>query len=109
MSEKLRVVVKEVGKKAKVEIVENTLEAFQEVVDGYIEILPLNSNLVIVLNEEGKLLDLETNINISNGSAKDNLVGNILFVNTNNDLGTFESITDENLDFLEDMGLRIEL
>ena len=108
MSEKLRVVVKEVGKKAKVEIVENTLEAFQEVVDGYIEILPLNSNLVIVLNEEGKLLDLETNITISNGSAKDNLVGNILFVNTNNDLGTFESITDENLDFLEDMGLRIE-
>lgn len=108
MSEKLRVVIKEVGKKAKVEIVENTLEAFQEVVDGYIEILPLNSNLVIVLNEEGKLLNLETNITISNGLAEDNLVGNILFVNTNNNLGTFESITDENLDFLEDMGLRIE-
>ena len=108
MSEKLRVVIKEVGKNAKIELIENTLEAFQEVVDGYIEILPLNSNLVIVLNEEGKLLDLETNITISNGLAKDNLVGNILFVNTNNNLGTFESITDENLDFLEDMGLRIE-
>ena len=35
--------------------VEDKLEVYQELVDGYIEVYPLTENLIIVINEEGKL------------------------------------------------------
>ena len=35
--------------------VEDKLEVYQELVDGPIEVYPLTKNIIIVLNEEGKL------------------------------------------------------
>lgn len=36
----------------------NTLEALQQAVGGYIEVVPLNEQLCVICNEEGKLLGL---------------------------------------------------
>lgn len=41
--------------------IENTLEAFQEQVGGYIEVVHLTPGIVIVCNEEGKILNLTEN------------------------------------------------
>lgn len=57
----------------------NTLEAFQRLVDGYIETVRVASDLVIICNEEGKLLGLPENVDIGG----DVLVGNIVFASVN--------------------------
>ena len=39
----------------------NTLEALQNLVGGYIEVLPLKDNLVMIVDEEGKIKDKKYN------------------------------------------------
>lgn len=59
------VVIKEPGKQPVVEpLFENTLEAFQKVVGGYIETVTIYTDLVLICNEEGRLLGLPFNSNI---------------------------------------------
>lgn len=77
MKETMAVVVIEPKKPARKEIIENSLEAMQKVVGGYIEVIPaermvggnllLNRNLLLVLNEEGKLEGLEPNFPTKDG------------------------------------------
>jgi hypothetical protein len=59
--QKIRVIIKEAGKKPKAKFVENTLESFQEIVGGHIETFTLTSDLVIICNEEGKIKGLPYN------------------------------------------------
>ena len=40
-------------------MLKNTLEAMQEAVGGYIDIVGLDDNVCILLNDEGKLIGLE--------------------------------------------------
>lgn len=71
------VVIKEPGKPAVVDpLFDNTLEAFQSAVGGYIECVPLGHglNAVLVCNEEGKLLDLPLNISL----GWDDIVGSVV-------------------------------
>ena len=76
------VVIKEPGKPAMVDpLFDNTLEAFQSAVGGYIECVPLNSDLVLICNEEGKLKRLP--INIQMGS--DFIVGTIVICGVRGD------------------------
>lgn len=42
-------------------MLKNTLEAMQEAVGGYIDILGLDDNVCILVNDEWKLIDLEGN------------------------------------------------
>ena len=42
-------------------MLENSLEAMQEAVGGYIDIVGLDDNACILLNDEGKLIGLEGN------------------------------------------------
>ncbi len=44
--------------------IENTLEALQDAVGGYIETIQCGGSSVLIVNEEGKLLGLEPNIQI---------------------------------------------
>ena len=60
----MKVIVKEPGKAAEFREIENTLEALQKIVGGYIETVTLFSDLVIICNEEGRILDLPYNCNI---------------------------------------------
>ena len=64
MKEKqIMVVIKEPGKAPVVEpLFENTLEAFQKAVGGYIETYTVATDMTIVCNEEGMLLGLPFNV-----------------------------------------------
>ena len=71
----MRIIVKKVGKKPEIVEVENDLKVFKEIVDGYIEILPLFDNAICVCNEEGKLKNLPANF-IFGGDV---IVGDVFF------------------------------
>ena len=49
------------GKPMETRTVDNTLEALQELVGGYIDQCTLSSDCVLICNEEGKLQDLPSN------------------------------------------------
>lgn len=71
------VVVKEPGKPARVDpLFDNTLVAFQSAVGGYIECVPVGYALDVVLicNEEGKLLGLPFNVRL----GFDDVVGTVV-------------------------------
>ena len=59
------VIVKEPGKAPVVEpLFENTLEAFQEAVGGFIETVTLASDMILICNEEGLWQDLPFNMEV---------------------------------------------
>lgn len=88
----LQVVFKKPNEKPEKMEIEHTLEKLQELVDGYIEIVPANNDksILMIVNEEGKLRGLEPNIWIGNTC----IVGNVIFVQNRND-GEFHSLTDD--------------
>lgn len=61
MEKEIRVVIIEPGKPSYLKTIPNTLEAFQDIVGGYIEVVPLFGNVRMIVNEEGKLLSLPKN------------------------------------------------
>lgn len=107
--EKIRVVVKPVGEVARIEYIENELEKFNEIVGGWIQTFGLTDNTVIVCNEEGKLMGLETNLIIPcHGGYKEEIVGNIVIVSIKPADGEFHSVTDEDIETLKSIGLEIK-
>lgn len=66
MTEKqILVCIKEPGKDAYVEpLFDNTLEAFQKAVGGYIETAALAADCILVVNEEGRRTGLPYNVTI---------------------------------------------
>lgn len=76
--DKIFVIVKRPGCMPETEYIDNTLEEFQRLVGGYIEVLDLATDLAIICNEEGRLMDLEYNCNICGVS----FVGTIVLVRT---------------------------
>jgi hypothetical protein len=88
---KMKVVVKEPSKAPVEKDIENTLEALQELVGGWIEFTAYNGCDVIV-NEEGKLMGLEPNLVNEYGDV---LVGTVVFVGEADDEG---ELTDVNVD-----------
>lgn len=83
MTEKqILVLVKRPGEPAVVEpCFDNTLEAFQNAVGGYIEVFPIADKIVCICNEEGKLMGLPHNINI----LGEDLVGTLVICGTKGD------------------------
>lgn len=57
----LKVVIVEPGKHPRMEMIKDTLEEKQRIVDGYIEALDLDDGAVLICNEVGKLIDLKAN------------------------------------------------
>lgn len=88
----IKIVYKKPNEKPHEMEVENTLEKFQELVGGYIEAIPANDDgsIIMVVDEEGRLKDLEVNIWIGN----EPIVGNVVFVRNTGD-GEFSSLTDD--------------
>lgn len=74
-------------------MLKNTLEAMQEAVGGYIDILGLDDNVCILLNDEGKLIGLEGNRRI----GSDIIVGDF-FVCGSDEEGNLTSLSEEELD-----------
>ena len=57
----MTVIKKEPGRPAEAVAIKNTLEALQEAVGGYIEVVPFVADTVIICDEEGKLKDSHAN------------------------------------------------
>lgn len=88
----IMVVIKEPGKAPAVEpLFNNELKAFQEAVGGYIETVTLATDLVIICNEEGRLLGLPSNCKVCGVD----FVGTILAVGRKED--DFASIKAQNI------------
>ncbi len=71
----MRVIVKEPEEQyGRFEEIDGSLGTLQSIVDGYIETMQLSDDLVIVCNEDGRLLNLPTNVQINDVE----LVGTII-------------------------------
>ena len=75
--------------------IENTLEAKQHLVGGYIECvyLPNDNSVVLICNEEGKINGMRLNRDIGH----DFISGPFLIVGDDYDKGNFKSLTDDQL------------
>lgn len=90
----MRVLMIEPGKEPFVSEVGNDLESLQKAVDGLIEVVYLEDNVLIVCNEEGKCLGLEGNRRVDNG---DIIAGAFLICGGNYE-GEMISLTDEQIE-----------
>lgn len=75
--EKVKVVQKKVNDVFRQVEIDNSLEAMQKLVGGYVEVVYMFDNVFMVCNEEGKLMGLEPNLVLRNGDV---VVGDIFFV-----------------------------
>lgn len=87
----MRAVVKEPGKPPAVQDINNDLAALQGLVGGYIEAVPLD-RFILIVNEEGKLMDLPPNF----PWHADVIVGTAVVVAQKGD--DFRSLTEEEAD-----------
>lgn len=75
MSDKIKCYCKRPDSKLYSTWISNNLEALQRYVDGYIEVVPVTENIVMICNEEGKLRNMEPNF----GWLCDVIVGPVIF------------------------------
>lgn len=90
---KIRMVVKEVGKQPKIVEKENTLETYQGLVDGLIEVVHrpfLPGDAIAIVDEEGLLKNRPMNILLPDGTL---LAGTTVFVAVNGE--NFAGLTEE--------------
>ena len=75
--------------------IENTLEAKQNLVGGYIECvyLPNDNNVVLICNEEGKINGMKLNRDIGH----DIIAGPFLIVGDDYENGDFKSLTEDQI------------
>ena len=75
--------------------IDNTLEAKQELVGGYIECayLPNDDSVVLICNEEGKINGMKLNRDIGH----DIIAGPFLIVGDDYETGDFKSLTDNQI------------
>ena len=64
MKKKIKVIVKDPGKPARVVWISNRLENLQRTVGGYIETVTISTDVVIICNEEGRIRNLPYNCTI---------------------------------------------
>jgi hypothetical protein len=97
---RITAVIVEPGKQPRLTNVDNELESFQKLVGGYIEVVRLDNGIDAVINEEGKLIELEPNIALlHNGEVYDYIAGTAVLV-SHDDEGEFVSLTPEQIDGL---------
>lgn len=100
----IKVALRKPGMPTEIIEVENTLETFQTLVEGYVEQVNLShwsKGMAMLINEEGKLHQFKPNF-LMNG---DMIMGNAVFVNLidkNEDRdGEWHDIRIENITFLD--------
>lgn len=93
----MRILYKAVGKAPEVKEVENTLEALQELVEGYIEVVRVGNvydgALRFIVNEEGRLRGMKRNVFTMDGD----LCGPVLLLGVDGE--DFRSLTDSEVEF----------
>lgn len=101
-NKKIRILYKEVGKEPQIMFVDNTLEVKQKLVGGLIEVVPYE-DVLIICNEEGKLLNMPPNLVFE----YDYIAGNCFVIGDDYKNADFKSLTDEEiLKYREDLKKR---
>jgi hypothetical protein len=104
----LKVIVKNTGEPPKEQVIEDSLEGLQKLVGGYIEVTMITPEILLILNEEGKLNGLEENFAIVTFEEKgevfqnqvhDIICGNCFFVASNGE--EFASLSEEQAYFIQ--------
>ena len=90
----LKIVYKEVGKDPVVMEIEDTLEAKQKIVGGLIEVVPFKDDLLLICNEEGKILNQKPNIDM----GYDYIAGNCFIVGDDFENSGFKSVKEEQIE-----------
>lgn len=89
----MRVLIIEPMKEPHVVDIENDLKSMQNLVGGQIEVINLEDDIVMVDNEEGKLIGLEGNRRVGR-----DIIAGTFFLCGSNDEGEFVSLTEEQID-----------
>lgn len=85
------VLVKEPDNEPVVVDIELDLKNQQKIVEGYIEVTAVNQDIILVLNEEGKLLNLPYNFDLDK-SGSDYVVGTCFFMSSDETDITIEQV-----------------
>ena len=93
----MRAIIKEVGKTPQVKDIDNTLEALKDIVGGYIEVVSMEDNILLICNEEGKMQGLPPNFSM----GYDVIVGTAVFVSYDGK-EDFTSLNDEQMLYIMD-------
>jgi hypothetical protein len=88
----IKVVIVEPSKPARIEIIENALSNLQSIVGGYIDCIR-EDGFDIIINDEGKFIDLEPNFGIYDG--QDYVAGTAIFAGVDYAEGEFKSLSDQ--------------
>lgn len=92
------VVIKEPGQAPKVEpLFDNTLEAFQKAVGGWIEAVTIGDDIVLICNEDGRLQRLPLNVR----AAGITFVGTVIAAGVNED--EFASLKSRHIPYVMKM------
>ncbi len=90
--DELRILLKKVGQAPSIEVIKNTLEEKQKIVDGLIEVVPYK-DVLIICNEDGKILNQKPNILFD----YDYIAGDCFFVGDDYENGDFKSLNQEQI------------
>ena len=97
----MKIIVVRPNEQPKIEEIENTLEAKQKIVGGYVEAFyPWDDELALICNEEGKLINLPLNRLLLNedGNPVDYIAGTFLICGAPIGSENFTSVPDELID-----------
>lgn len=87
----IRILLKRVGKKPLVKVINNTLEEKQKLVGGLIEVVDYDKDNLIIANEEGKVDGLKPNL----GFDLDYIAGDCFFIGDDIENSGFKSLSLE--------------
>lgn len=95
--DKIKVVILEPNEVPRIETIDNRLETLQAIVGGDIELIPTNDYDILV-NAEGKFIDLEPNFALYGG--RDFVAGTAIFISTDYETEDFTSLPEEQIKFI---------
>ena len=94
----IKIIIVEPNKQLYIKEVENKLSVLQNIVGGYIETVFIGNDIILICNEEGKLMGLPYNKTVYN----EPIVGTF-FLTSSNSEGNFISLTDEQIELCMDL------
>ena len=102
----MRVLIIEPGQKPEVREIDGSLESMQEIVGGLIQaIYPYEQPVALVANDEGKVLGLPPNRGLrdEDGELYDIICGTFFIIGAPADCGSFQSLTDGQIQYFTDL------
>lgn len=94
----MKVIQKNAGEMPKVVEIDGSLKSMQDIVGGYIETFPLDGSVIIVCNEEGKLLNMPVNFKVMTTTGYVEYInGNVFLCRAG--MEDFESLTNEDIKY----------